>query len=337
MELAERIRQVAEEAERMLGTCEDLEELEALRVRYLGRKGALTLLLREIGKLPPEERPIAGRAGSEAKEKLEGLFRECREVLRRTQARKEALDVTLPGRRPPLGKRHPLTQIMDEIVDIFRGMGFEVVEGPEIETEYHNFDALNTPPDHPARDLHDTFYVEGGRLLRTHTSPVQIRVMESRRPPLRVLSPGRCYRNDTPDATHSPIFHQVEGLYVDRDVSFADLKGVIATFARQMFGPDVKVRFRPDFFPFTEPSAEYSFSCVFCGGKGCRVCKYTGWIEISGAGMVDPEVFKNVGYDPEEYIGFAFGMGVERLAMLKYGITDIRLFLENDLRFLEQF
>ncbi|RKY61614.1 MAG: phenylalanine--tRNA ligase subunit alpha, partial [Candidatus Latescibacterota bacterium] len=209
MELAERIRQVAEEAERALGTCGDLGELEALRVRYLGRKGALTLLLREIGKLPPEERPIAGRAGSEAREKLEGLFRERREVLRKAQTRKEALDVTLPGRRPPLGKRHPLTQIVDEIVDIFRGMGFEVVEGPEIETEYHNFDALNTPPDHPARDLHDTFYVEGGRLLRTHTSPVQIRVMESRRPPLKVIPPGRCYRNDTPDATHSPIFHQV--------------------------------------------------------------------------------------------------------------------------------
>lgn len=336
MELAERIRQVAREAEEALTACDDPGELEALRVKYLGRKGALTLLLREIGKLPPEERPEAGRAGSEAKRRLEGLLGEKREALAK-KAKGRALDVTLPGRRPPLGKRHPLTQIIDEIVDIFRGMGFEVVEGPEIETEYHNFDALNTPPDHPARDLHDTFYVEDGRLLRTHTSPVQIRVMESRRPPLRIISPGRCYRNDTPDATHSPIFHQVEGLYVDKDVSFADLKGVIAAFARQMFGPDVKVRFRPDFFPFTEPSAEYSFSCVFCKGKGCRVCKYTGWLEISGAGMVDPEVFKNVGYDPEEYTGFAFGMGVERLAMLKYGITDIRLFLENDLRFLEQF
>jgi len=246
-------------------------------------------------------------------------------------------DPTLPGTPWPRATKHPLLQVLDEIVDIFVSMGFSVESGPEIETDYYNFEALNIPADHPSRDLQDTFYLEHPHLLRTHTSPVQIRAMEKRRPPVRMIAPGRCFRKDTPDATHSPIFHQVEGLWVDKGVTFAHLKGVILAFAQKLFGKDVRIRFRPSFFPFTEPSAEYDFSCIMCKGEGCRVCKYTGWLEISGAGMVDPAVFGFVDYDPEEYTGYAFGMGVERIAMLKYQIGDIRLFYDNDLRFLSQF
>ncbi|MDZ7386892.1 MAG: phenylalanine--tRNA ligase subunit alpha, partial [candidate division KSB1 bacterium] len=260
-----------------------------------------------------------------------------REELIAPESEKEEVDYTLPGLVPFIGARHPVLQVMDRIKEIFYGMGFTVEEGPEIEDDYHNFEALNVPADHPSRDLQDTFYLESPFLMRTHTSPVQIRTMERCRPPVRMIAPGRCYRKDTPDATHSPVFHQVEGLCVDEGVTFADLKGVVETFAKRLFGPEVRIRFRPSFFPFTEPSAEYDFSCIMCGGKGCRVCKGTGWLEISGAGMVDPAVFRFVGYDPEKYTGYAFGMGVERIAMLMYQVDDIRLFYDNDLRFLQQF
>jgi len=248
------------------------------------------------------------------------------------------IDVTLPGNPPQIGRLHPLMQVLDEIKDIFKGMGFTIEMGPEAETDYYNFEALNIPPDHPSRDLQDTFYLtQNEMLLRTHTSPVQIRTMKKMKPPVRMIAPGRCFRKDTPDATHSPMFHQVEGLVVDKGVSFADLKGVLLAFMRKLFGPQTRVRFRPSFFPFTEPSAEYDLSCILCGGKGCNVCKDTGWLEISGAGMVDPAVFGFVDYDPETYSGYAFGMGVERIAMIKYRIGDIRLFYDNDLRFLNQF
>jgi len=337
--ISEQIEGLRSEALREIGECSDAKGLEQLRVKYLGRKGKVTAILRSIGSLPKEERPFVGKLAGELKrlvlQEIERKTKELGEVP--MGPGREFFDISLPGRAPFYGRKHPLTLVTEEIIRIFRGMGFTVVRGPEVELDYYNFDALNTPEDHPARDVHDTFYLWPGTLLRTHTSPVQVRVMEKMRPPVRIISPGRCYRNDTPDATHYPVFHQVEGLYVDRNVTFGDLKGVISSFARQLFGEDVKVRFRPDFFPFTEPSAEYSFSCVFCRGKGCRICKETGWLEISGAGMVDPKVFSYVDYDPEEFTGFAFGMGVERIAMLKYGVEDIRLFYENDLRFLRQF
>jgi len=336
----ERIRQIRESALREIDNCSDPQMLQEVRVRYLGRRsGVLNEILRSIGALPDEQRPEVGQLAGEARREIsERLVSREAELSREADQGQDVLDVTLPGRPYSLGSWHPLTLVTREIVEIFHGMGFSVAEGPEVETEYYNFDALNTPDDHPSRDMHDTFYLsEEGYILRTHTSPVQIRVMERTEPPVRVIAPGRCYRRDTVDATHHFIFHQVEGLYVDRDVTFGDLKGVISCFARRMFGEDVRVRFRPDFFPFTEPSADYSFSCVFCKGEGCRVCKHTGWIEISGAGMVDPEVFRMVGYDSERWAGYAFGMGVERIAMLKYGIDDIRLFFENDLRFLSQF
>jgi phenylalanyl-tRNA synthetase alpha chain len=316
-------------------------ELEEVRIRFLGRQGELTQLLRSLGSLSPAERPLVGAAANEAKRELEALLEsrlgEARET-ERTQARRaQRLDLTIPGRRPPLGAIHPLTRVHDEIVTIFAGLGFSVAEGPEIETDYYNFEALNIPADHPARDMQDTFYLPGGLLLRTHTSPVQVRTMLGKRPPVRIVVPGRVHRRDIPDATHSPVFHQVEGLAVDRHVTMADLKGTIELFAREMFGERSRIRFRPSFFPFTEPSAEVDVLCFLCGGEGCRVCKQSGWLEIGGSGMVHPRVLANVGYDPEEFTGWAFGMGIERIAMLKYGVDDIRLFYENDLRFLAQF
>jgi len=320
-----------------LNSCRDDKCVEAVRIKYLSKKGELSKKFSLLGKLPPEEKPRLGQALN----KMKNLFQEsvkqkAKEIeIQKVQASK--IDITLPGDRDFLGKKHPLLQVLDDIKRIFSEMGFAIEEGPEVESDYYNFEALNIPEDHPARDMHDTFYLPEGYLLRTHTSPVQIRVMERQKPPIRMIAPGRCFRKDTPDASHSPFFYQVEGLVVDHDISFSDLKSVIATFARKMFGRHVNIRFRPSFFPFTEPSAEYDFTCMICGGKGCRTCKGTGWLEISGAGMVDPEVFKSVGYDPEEYTGYAFGMGVERLAMLKYQIDDIRLFYENDLPFLEQF
>ena len=334
---------IAEEARSRIAACSSLEELEELRVRYLGRKGALTELLKSVPSLPAAERPSFGARANQAKqlvtEQLEARKAKLAGDQEARQRQSEGIDVTLPGRPARAGHRHPLAQAFEEIVEIFHGMGFSVAEGPDIETEWHNFEALNTPRDHPSWNLQDTFYLErpSDLLMRTHTSPVQIRVMESQQPPVRIIAPGRCYRRDAIDASHMPVFHQCEGLYVDRNVSLADLKATLTYFARQLLGEKVKIRFRPHFFPFTEPSVEYDFSCIFCNGRGCRVCKQSGWLEISGAGMVDPNVFKKVGYDPEAWTGYAWGMGVERVAMLRYGIDDIRLFYQGDLRFLEQF
>jgi phenylalanyl-tRNA synthetase alpha chain len=330
-----------------LQQCASETELEQLRVEILGRKGEVTLLLRGLKDLPVEERPRVGEQLNQLRRQLEAAL-EARLAAVKESARERALkdervDITLPGTRWERGRIHPLTLVTDEIIEVFWGMGFEIARGPDIEDDYHNFEALNIPKDHPARDMQDTFFVSGGYLLRTHTSPVQIRTMETRKPPLQVIVPGAVYRHDD-DATHSPMFHQVEGFMVDRAISFADLKGVLTHFLRQIFGRDAAVRFRPSFFPFTEPSAEIDIQCVICGGSGssataqaCRVCKSTGWLEILGAGLIDPAVFRFVGYDPEKLSGFAFGMGVERIAMLKYGIDDIRLFFQNDLRFLRQF
>jgi phenylalanyl-tRNA synthetase alpha chain len=290
--------------------------------------------------VPEVERPEMGRLINEAKRFIEDLFdkrfEETKEEKTNLVLLKERVDITLPGRGIRLGGKHPITQLMEEIISIFERMGFEVAEGPEVELDYYNFEALNMPKDHPARDMQDTFYISDEIVLRTHTSPVQIRVMEKQKPPVKVIAPGKVYRCDS-NVSHTPMFHQVEGLLVDEHITFGDLKGVLTEFVRLVFGANLGVRFRPSFFPFTEPSAEVDIECVICGGKGCRVCKYSGWLEILGCGMVDPEVFKSVGYDPERYTGFAFGMGVERITMLKFGINDIRLFFENDIRFLRQF
>jgi phenylalanyl-tRNA synthetase alpha chain len=316
------------------------EEIQAIRTRYLGRKGLLTGLLRNIACVEPGDRPQFGKDCNEVKEALSAGIDKVLKGLASSRKEqitlRERMDVTLPGRAVRHGRLHPVTQIREEICRIFAGLGFSAVEGPEIELDYYNFEALNIPKDHPARDMQDTFYVEDNIVLRTHTSPVQVRIMEKTRPPVRILSPGRVYRRDS-DISHTPMFHQIEGLLVDRGITFGDLKGVLTVFLRQMFGEDTALRFRPSFFPFTEPSAEVDIRCVMCSGQGCRVCGQSGWLEILGSGMVDPEVFKNVGYDPEEFTGFAFGLGLERIAMLKFGISDIRLFFENDLRFLEQF
>jgi phenylalanyl-tRNA synthetase alpha chain len=314
------------------------EDLEFLRIKYLGRKGALTGILRGLAQLDPEIRRRVGQEANRAKEALEEALEQAQRALKEAARRAESLtvDVTLPGRRLPRGRIHPLNRVMAEVCDIFLHLGFEAVTGPEVELDWYNFEALNLPPDHPARDMQDTFYFNDQVLLRTHTSPMQIRVMEQRRPPVRIIAPGKVYRRDL-DITHAPMFHQVEGLLVDKDVTFADLKGVLIAFVHQMFGPELGVRFRPSYFPFTEPSAEVDIACVMCGGQGCRVCQATGWLEVLGAGMVHPAVFEAVGYDPETYTGLAFGLGVERIAMLKYGIDDIRLFFDNDLRFLKQF
>jgi phenylalanyl-tRNA synthetase alpha chain len=318
----------------------DLATLESARVRFLGRKADLVLLLRTIPELPPGERPEVGRVGNLIRKGLEAAVEARRLELEAGQLvlglEKERVDISLPGWRSPLGHLHLVTQTQREIEDIFVGMGYNVVEGPEIETEYYNFEALNTPADHPARSLHDTFFVSEQVVLRTHTSPMQVRTMEKQRPPVYVIVPGKAYRRDS-DATHTPMFHQVEGLVVDERITLADLKGTLETFARAMFGADRKVRLRPHFFPFTEPSVEVDVSCMMCDGAGCRLCKKSGWLEILGAGMVDPDVFAFVDYDPEVYSGFAFGMGIERIAMLKHGVNDLRLFFENDLRFLRQF
>jgi phenylalanyl-tRNA synthetase alpha chain len=316
------------------------KELSEIRVRVLGRKGSLTQLLKRLGTLPETERREIGKRANQVKEDLEKRIEETllqiQERERREALGREKIDVTLPGRRIPVGKRHPLTQTLDEIIDIFSRLGFEVVEGPEVELDYYNFEALNIPQGHPAREMQATFFISDDVVLRTHTSPVQVRTMEKKRPPVRVICPGAVYRCDS-DPTHSPMFHQVEGLLVDRGITFADLKGVLTVFVHQMFSKETRLRFRPSFFPFTEPSAEIDIECFICGGKGCGVCSHTGWLEILGSGMVDPAVYKFVNYDPEEVTGFAFGMGIERIAMLKFGINDIRLFFTNDLRFLKQF
>ncbi|MHB2152928.1 phenylalanine--tRNA ligase subunit alpha [Calditrichota bacterium GD2] len=312
-------------------------DLEPIRVKFLGRKGLVSTSFERISELPKEQRPLFGKALNELKKELETQYEALAASFKDKEAAKRRIDLTLPGRKPFAGRKHPLLKVADEIKQIFTSLGFTIEDGPEIETDFYNFEALNIPKTHPARDMQDTLYITDDILLRTHTSPVQIRVMQRQKPPIQMIAPGRVYRRDTPDASHSPFFHQVEGLVVDEGITFADLKGVIQAFAHRMFGPDIKVRFRPSFFPFTEPSAEYDFSCVFCKGKGCRVCKNTGWMEISGAGMVHPNVFKAAGVDAEKYTGYAFGMGIDRIAMIKYAIDDIRIFFENDIRFLNQF
>lgn len=327
------------EAEHELAAITSASELEPFRVKYLGRKGGLlTSVMRGLSQVAKEDRPRLGQLANNVKTDVVALFEARKDELAdAVQGGSPAVnDLSLPGRFLPMASLHPVTQVMEEICSVFEGMGFAVAEGPDVETDHYNFEALNIPAHHPARDMHDTFYVSESILLRTHTSPMQARIMEKQEPPLRYVVPGRVYRCDS-DITHTPMFTQVEGFLVDRQVSFADLKGVLTNFLRRMFSDDLEVRFRPSFFPFTEPSAEVDIACVLCSGDGCRVCKKTGWLEILGAGLIDPEVMKMVGYDPDEYSGFAFGLGVERIAMLKYGINDIRLYYENDLRFLGQF
>jgi phenylalanyl-tRNA synthetase alpha chain len=336
-----RVRALVEGAREDIERAATRRDLEEVRVKYLGKRGVLTQLLRALPSLPPADRPVVGREANEAKTEIEAKLEHRAAVLdgleRRTRLAADRPDLTLPGRRVVPGGLHPLTRVQDEIVDVFTGMGFAVAEGPEVELDYYNFEALNIPKDHPARDMQDTFYVGGEILLRTHTSPVQIRTMERQKPPVRIICPGRVYRRDPFDMTHSPVFHQVEGLAVDRGISMGDLKGTLELFARELFGPDSRIRFRPSFFPFTEPSAEVDVLCFLCKGGGCRVCKGSGWLEILGSGMVHPRILARMGYDTEEVTGWAFGMGVERIAMLRYGIDDLRLFFENDVRFLSQF
>jgi phenylalanyl-tRNA synthetase alpha chain len=341
MDLRDEAREVKQTATDEILSSNSLQEIESARVKHLGRKGTLTQLLRELGQIEPGERKEVGGLLNEIKEEIASLVKSRTDEIRQraytSDVSRETIDITLPGRKPGTGNLHPTLRVMDEIISVFVGMGFTSVEGPEIETEYNNFDALNFPPWHPSRDDQDSFYVADGYVLRTHTSPAQVRVMQSQPPPVRVVVPGRCHRRDTPDASHLMSFYQIEGLYVDREVSLADLKGTLAAFAREVFGETTRVRFRPHYFPFTEPSAELDISCLVCGGKGCRLCKQSGWLEVLGCGMVHPNVFTQVGYDPRSVTGFAFGMGPDRLAMLKYGIRDIRLLYENDTRFLNLF
>jgi phenylalanyl-tRNA synthetase alpha chain len=336
-----RVQDVLERALAEVAGARSTSELEQLRVRVLGRSGQLTALLRSLSSIPAAERPRVGEQANRAKAELEAAIAARLEALKSEEHRRtlavDRPDLTLPGRRPQPGPVHPITRVTEEIIEVFEGLGFSVAEGPEVESDYYNFAALNFPPDHPARDMQDTFHIGPDTLLRTHTSPVQIRAMKAQRPPVRIICLGKVYRRDILDATHSPMFHQVEGLAVDRHITMADLKATLQLFAREMFGPQSAVRFRPSFFPFTEPSAEVDVRCFKCGGDGCRFCKDSGWLEILGSGMVHPNVLRNVGYDPEEVTGWAFGMGIDRVALLKYEIDDIRLFFDNDLRFLQQF
>ncbi len=335
------LQAIQQQATQELEQIHDAKELENYRVKYLGKKGEVTAILKQMGKLSPEERPIIGQLANQVREEIEAMIARKGEALKaellEQQLLAEKLDVTMPGARRPLGKKHPLTQVLDEIKEIFLGMGFDVAQGPEVETDYYNFEALNIPKGHPARDTQDTFYISDNVVLRTQTSSMQIRTMEQKKPPIRVIAPGRVYRSDAVDATHSPLFHQVEGLVVDKGVTMSDLKGTLEIVAKRLFGEDVKVRFRPHHFNFTEPSAEMDIMCFHCQGEGCRLCKGEGWIEILGCGMVHPNVLSICGIDPEEYSGFAFGMGLERLVMRRFNIDDLRLFYENDLRFLDQF
>jgi phenylalanyl-tRNA synthetase alpha chain len=334
----EQIKQVAIDA---LEKCDNLKALDELKIKYLGKKGELTGILKQMGKLSAEERPVIGQLANEVRATIEAEITSRVQALKEKQLEEqlkaETIDVTMPGQKFNVGKQHPLTLVMDEIKEIFLGMGFDVVSGPEVELDYYNFEALNIPKDHPARDTQDTFYITDNVLLRTQTSPVQIRTMEKRKPPIRIISPGRVYRSDALDATHSPVFHQIEGLVVDKGITMSDLKGTLELFVKGLYGEDSVVRFRPHHFPFTEPSAEMDVMCFNCHGEGCRVCKGEGWIEILGAGMVHPKVLQNCGIDPEEYSGFAFGMGLERVVMRRFAIDDIRMFFDNDMRFLDQF
>lgn len=340
--LKEKVKQIELEALAALGQAQTVEEIQDLRVKVLGKKGSLTAMLRQMGSLSPEERPAFGQIINETRDRLEEAWNEktagLEQQVLRQRLESERIDITLPGIQLPRGHQHPLTQVIEEIEDIFLGMGFQIAEGPEIESDYYNFEALNLPKEHPAREMQDSFYISEEILLRTQTSPVQIRTMEKLAPqlPVKIIAPGKVYRKDD-DATHSPMFHQVEGLVVDKGIRMSDLKGILLNFSRQMFGPSREIRLRPSFFPFTEPSAEVDVSCMLCGGSGCRICKGSGWIEILGSGMVHPKVLEGGGYDPKQVNGFAFGMGVERIAMLKYGIDDMRFLYDNDVRFLQQF
>ncbi len=335
------IESILKNAQQDIERCHELPSLESSRVKYLGKKGELTVLLRSMGKMPPEERPVMGKLINRGKAEVEKLLAAQKESIlqleKERMLKEEELDVTLPGKKFPRGKKHPLTKTLDEIKDIFLGLGFSVAEGPEMELAYYNFTALNIPKDHPARDVQDTFYITEDIVLRTHTSPNQPRVMEKCKPPIRIIVPGRVYRSDDVDATHSPVFHQIEGLVVDEGITLGDLKGTFDLFVKELYGEHIQTKFRPSHFRFTEPSAEIDATCFACGGKGCRVCKNTGWIELAGSGMVHPAVLEGCGIDTNRYTGFAFGMGLDRLALLKYGIEDMRLLFENDVRFLKQF
>ncbi|CAB1244451.1 phenylalanyl-tRNA synthetase (alpha subunit) [Ruminococcaceae bacterium BL-6] len=339
--MKEQLEAIRDRAVRELSQADGQQVLENLRVKYLGKKGELTSILKQMGKLSAEERPAVGQLANQIRslieQDLEKRASELKAGEMKRRLEREKLDVTLPGVHRELGVRHPLTIVLDELKEIFVGMGFRIVEGPEVEYDYYNFEALNMPKNHPARDTQDTFYINDNILLRTQTSPVQVRVMEKQKPPIRIISPGRVYRSDAVDATHSPLFHQIEGLVVDKGITFANLKGTLETFVKRLYGEDSVVRFRPHHFPFTEPSAEVDVQCFSCHGEGCRLCKGEGWIEILGCGMVHPKVLSNCGIDPEEYSGFAFGMGLERIVMRRYSIDDLRLFYENDVRFLKQF
>ena len=335
------LNKILEEAKEQLQQAASVSDVDEIRVKLLGKKGKLTEILRGMGKLSPEERKTTGQMANSVRSEIEGLlerrFADMNAAAKEAKFKLEKIDVTEPGKEVTLGVKHPLTITIEEISKVFMSMGFSIAEGPEVETVFNNFDALNAGPDHPSRDMSDTFYITEDILLRTQTSPVQVRTLMKTKPPIKVISPGRCFRCDTPDATHSPMFHQIEGLVVDEGITMADLKGTLDSFAKQLFGTETRTKFRPHHFPFTEPSAEMDVSCFKCGGKGCRVCKGSGWIEVLGCGMVHPHVLKVGGLDTEKYTGFAFGMGVERAAMLKYGVDDIRLFYENDMRFINQF
>ena len=339
--MKEKLQTIKAAAQNALAAADSENIIEELRVKYLGKKGELTAILKQMGSLSPEERPAMGQLVNEAKQELETLIAEKKEALKakatELKLRAETIDITMPAKEINAGGLHPLNIVINDMIDIFQSMGFDVVDGPEVETDYYNFECLNVPADHPARDMQDTFYLAENLLLRTQTSAAQIRTMETRKPPIRVICPGRVFRADEVDATHSPVFHQLEGLVVDKDITMCDLKGVLEQFAREIYGSDTKVRFRPSFFPFTEPSVEVDVSCSECGGKGCRVCKGAGWIEILGAGMVHPNVLRCCGIDPDVYSGFAFGIGIDRITTTRYKISDIRLLFENDKRFLEQF
>ena len=339
--MQDQLKAIREHVIEELKSVQDSNALEQLRVRVLGKKGELTAILRGMGKVPAEERPAIGRIVNETREKLESAIDETAAALRAREKdfrlRREAIDVTLPGTERVAGSLHPMNIVLEDLLTIFTGMGFEAVEGPEIEYDRFNFELLNVPKNHPARDAQDTFYIDDNVVLRSQTSPVQARIMTTRKPPIRIISPGRVYRADEVDATHSPVFHQIEGLVIDENISIADLKGTLDTFAKRLYGMGVSTRFRPSFFPFTEPSAEVDLTCASCGGKGCRMCKGTGWIEVLGAGMVNPKVLDMCGIDSKKYRGFAFGVGLERIVMLRYGITDMRALYEGDVRFLSQF
>ncbi|MBK5253455.1 MAG: phenylalanine--tRNA ligase subunit alpha [Peptostreptococcaceae bacterium] len=339
--MQEKLEKILSEAKEQLGKATQLSETEEIRVKFLGKKGELTSILRSMGKLEPDERKKLGLAANNARNEIEAMLEEKKDTVKgkakELKLKAETIDVTEPGKELKLGSKHPITVTIEEMTNIFESMGFSVTEGPEVETVFYNFDALNAAPNHPARDMTDTFYINKDVILRTQTSPVQARTLEKEKPPIMILAPGRCFRCDTPDATHSPMFHQIEGMVVDEGITMGDLRGVLDRFAKEMFGSEVKTKFRPHHFPFTEPSAEMDVSCFKCGGKGCRVCKGSGWIEVLGCGMIHPNVLKIGGIDTEKYTGFAFGIGVERIAMLKYGIDDIRLMYENDMRFIDQF